>query len=88
MTRTIDADALREQWLSVIGNDFKASDFVRTIDEQPTIDAVPVRHGKWIKGANLGLGVYTLACDKCGYCDVSSRVINFCPNCGCRMEEE
>jgi hypothetical protein len=42
MKRLIDADALREQWLCLEGNDFKASDFVYSIDEQPTIDAVPV----------------------------------------------
>ena len=40
------------------------------------------KRGKWIKGANHGLGVYTLTCDKCGYVDVSSNVINYCPNCG------
>ena len=44
--------------------------------------------GKWIKGANHGLGVYTLTCDKCGYVDVSSNVINYCPNCGAKMEGE
>jgi rubrerythrin len=46
------------------------------------------KSGKWIKGANHGLGVYTLTCDKCGYVDVSSNVINYCPNCGAKMEGE
>ena len=46
------------------------------------------KRGKWIKGANHGLGVYTLTCDKCGYVDVSSNVINYCPNCGAKMEGE
>ena len=41
MTRLIDADAQREKWLCLIG-DFKASDFVYSIDIAPTIDAVPV----------------------------------------------
>ena len=41
MKRLIDADALREQWLCLEGNDFKASDFVYSIDEQPTVDAEP-----------------------------------------------
>lgn len=40
--RLINADALREQWLCLEGNDFKASDFVYSIDEQPTVDAVPM----------------------------------------------
>lgn len=44
MTRYIDADALRERWVCLIGDDFKASDFVYAVDEAPTIEAVPVSY--------------------------------------------
>ena len=61
------------------------------IDKAPTIDAVPVRHGKWI---HRGCGIF--ACSKCGK-DVGLNVytgekaserFRFCPNCGARMDEE
>lgn len=45
--RLIDADALREQWLCLQGHDFSPSSFVYSIDNAPTVDAVPVvRCGK------------------------------------------
>ena len=59
--------------------------------EEPAVDAVPVRHGKWI---HRGCGIF--ACSKCGK-DVGLNVytgekaserFRFCPNCGARMDEE
>lgn len=53
------------------------------------IDAVPVRHGKWMEiievnelGDAYQSGVY---CSECGYTD--SYEPNYCPNCGARMDE-
>jgi len=57
MTRFIDADALREQWLCLEGNDFKASDFVYSIDEQPTVDAVPL-DGSFLKMSKGSYVIY------------------------------
>ena len=42
MSRYIDADALREKWLCLQGHDFSPSSFVYSIDNAPTVDAVPV----------------------------------------------
>ena len=56
----------------------------------PTVDAVPVRHGKWKKSGNWGR-VYK--CDQCGnYLDFDGvnagrGDANYCPNCGAKMDE-
>lgn len=42
MSRYIDANALREKWLCLQGHDFSPSSFVYSIDNAPTVDAVPV----------------------------------------------
>ena len=58
----------------------------------PTVDAVPVRHGKWIYGNEFHW--YTASCNKCGYqrrTDIKAdrwNQWNYCPNCGARMDGE
>lgn len=58
----------------------------------PTVDAVPVRHGKWIYGNDFHW--YTASCNKCGYqrrTDIKADGWNqwrYCPNCGARMDAE
>lgn len=72
----IDADALMrdiEQYHLSNGK------FQHWIELQPTVDAVPVRHGKW-----MVTPVYI----KCSECGESFMLIpqNYCPNCGARMD--
>ena len=45
--RLIDADAMREEWLENGENEYvyDTNAFLDSIDEQPTIEAVPVVHG-------------------------------------------
>ena len=58
------------------------------INMMPTVEAEPVRHGKWIYGENLdGFDGY-----RCSHCmthfavdDVSD--YHYCPNCGSKMDE-
>lgn len=60
---------------------------------QPTIDAEPVRRGRWLLEDNPDTGWYRIACSKCGE-DVASiapclgRVVtwDYCPYCGAKME--
>lgn len=52
----------------------------------PTIDAAPVRHGRWIESDD-GDGA---VCSQCG-CDFCTMIypaenFNYCPNCGARMD--
>lgn len=93
MPRLIDADAL----MIAIEKDFEGvcvydvppseavSDFERIVDSMPTIDAEPVRHGRWEEP--YPLDIYD--CYKCSCCgDTYDRTWNFCPNCGAKMDGE
>ena len=86
MSRLIDADALKEyidcgHLRSPCEVCFSELDVVNLIDAQPTIDAVPVKRGKW---------TVTPIYIKCSECGESFMLMpqNYCPNCGCRMDAE
>lgn len=64
------------------------------VDEQPTIEAEPVKHGKWLKPAKK-YPYWDWKCSECGceeYRQSDSngeyRVMNYCPNCGAKMDKE
>lgn len=86
MTRLIDADAFKKENERLLHCDFpylSETTLEELIDEAPTIDAEPVRHGKWIE--------YPIAdgmnqCSVCGVLRFGES--NYCPNCGCRMDAE
>ena len=86
MQRLIDADALKLTGCCVTNNDgsttVKAAVMEEDIDNAPTIDAEPVRHGKWV--------VTTEGIVKCSECKRKFILLkeNYCPNCGARMDEE
>ena len=71
------------------------------IKQMPTVDAVLVRHGKWIKGSEtkrvkenrygvLFDAYYCSACESEAYWDSDNGQIlfHYCPNCGARMDGE
>ena len=86
MSRLIDADALIEV-LNDNGVPYNA-DANYFIEHAPTIDAVSVVHGKWIKRHG------TINCSVCKRSNWSAcfedtvRSFNFCPNCGADMRGE
>lgn len=92
--RLIDADALLESGICAeYGyNDnglllIPMRDVINSIRNAPTIDAKPVRHGRWIKvlGGN-GL-VSTIRCSECDNCDNASYIPgNYCWFCGAKMD--
>lgn len=96
MTRLIDADAIEfpdaNYWEEThededYGYGMGVGDCIEIIEKMPTIDAEPVRHGKWIGYA----GSIGNECSVCGkWLDVlqGTAEMNYCPNCGCRMDEE
>lgn len=58
------------------------------IDKAPTVDAVEVKHGRWIgKG-----GLYQGECSVCGYMTFDKTAgwvrsyWHYCPNCGAKMD--
>ena len=94
MMRLIDADALVEKayWHGehpsvddLFAEGVDAVD-VSDIDNAPTIEAEPVRHGYWMCGDYYDVG------DVCSECDWDSGMVNptlrYCPNCGAKMDLE
>ena len=87
MVRMIDADALMrdiEQYHLSNGK------FQHWIELQPTVDAVPVRHGKWIHEVRYTIdSLHSYQQYRCSECDMTYITnTNYCPNCGARMDEE
>ncbi len=85
--RLIDADALLKA--SRIGkvlyfNDTATDGYTDVllaveVERAPTIEAEPVKHGKWIRYN----GEYI--CSECHRCN--STMTFYCPNCGAKMDE-
>lgn len=51
----------------------------QAINNAPTIEAEPVKHGRWIK-----TDFYFEKCSNCG--DLGLRGFRYCPNCGAKMQ--
>jgi hypothetical protein len=86
--RLIDADAAIDRYYA----EYKKQDICdggedrdwlkRCIDEAPTIEAEPVRHGRWIKRPDERI---------CPFCNdrhsyFGGKEKNYCPNCGAKMD--
>lgn len=58
----------------------------KNVLSQPTVDAEPVRYGKWIIVGHS----YRLKCTECGWQDgrLFEKRYKYCPNCGAKMTEE
>ena len=84
MQRLIDANALMRDIEQYHLSDGK---FQHWVEVQPTIDAEPVRHGKWELAED---GWYCSACEMYPPfdCDPEEKGIPYCPNCGARMGAE
>lgn len=73
---------------SVFAYDIKAIDVAikvmeMIIDEMPTIEAEPIKHGEWIPD-----DYEYNHCSECSYEHESPEYVTpYCPNCGAKMEE-
>lgn len=77
--RLIDADAIPE----VSWDQKEEAAFRATINKMPTIDAEPVRRGRWIAKA------YPWdACSLCGTYVDGYYCWRYCPYCGAKMEDK
>lgn len=98
--RLIDADALKERAIKV--STVKERCYMKAvgtmeIDRAPTIDDVPVVHGRWNFTDFVGEDWYSIKraweCSNCRY-QVESKDKNhiypkhmkYCPNCGAKMD--
>ena len=83
--RLIDADELYKKAMDIIQDkaSYKAFAIINAISIAPTIEAKPVRHGKWTDECSV--------CSASAYegldADVHSTFRpSYCPNCGARMD--
>lgn len=87
--RLIDGDELHD---CIMDNDIhngimSVKNVYEFIEEAPTVDAVPVVHGKWLL-RHEGHGHYW-ECSVChtNPCIYVTNNTNYCPNCGARMDK-
>ena len=83
--RLIDADALAKELM----HEGLGYQYNRVINA-PTVDAVPVRHGKWlyIRTDDDGNGVYECSVCHMGETHSPIVVVRYCWNCGAKMDAE
>lgn len=103
--RLIDADTLKEQIPETSVDIFEncrncslldKDQVLEIIDAAPTIDAEPIRHGRWIYRVYREYNSLTsreltsIAFYKCSVCGHSSGVDidNYCPHCGAKMDQK
>lgn len=93
--RLIDADALKKNNEQLLHCDFpylSEMTLEELIDEAPTIDAVPARHGHWIVNPKTQEGY----CSECKFdmpvmmadWQYKNLATEYCPSCGAKMYEE
>lgn len=87
--RLIDADMLKAEFTGNFQKEYGVSQIKAMIDVRPTIEAEPVRHGRWVLECDPNGNPY---CFHCSVCDSDSHHIgvtiasDYCPNCGARMD--
>ena len=71
--------------------------FIKAINNAPTVDAVEVVHGRWILLAEFCNGSVCTQCSVCGeeytykkgkfeFINAHYAEYNYCPNCGAKMD--
>ena len=100
--RLIDADALEkriDEFLEGVENaNYVKENWMCVVDEQPTIDAEPIRHGRWIisdieeeeKSDTDFARLYECSACHVGYIYRTPEDITeekYCYNCGAKMDE-
>ena len=60
---------------------------VTRVENFPSADAAPVRHGQWETNSDRPDTLICSVC-KCGFDMWKHDPHNFCPNCGAKMDEE
>lgn len=93
--RLIDADKfnkfLLDEYHGMISDEsMKIYKILRLIDEQPTVDAEPVRHGKWVLIEDMYDDHW-----QCSACGIEWTFIDgtamengayYCPHCGAKLD--
>lgn len=86
--KLIDAELLKHEMIMESAKPILAQRLLlNIIDDAPTIDAEPVRRGRWVIEPGIGC-----ECSACGF-DIGNDLdfmeyVKYCPNCGAKMEEQ
>lgn len=88
--RLIDADGLSENIYYNVSATYEEAlaakeDCLCMIEESPTIDAVLLVHGRWETTSDRPDSLICSVC-KCGFDMWKHDPLNFCPNCGSKMD--
>lgn len=86
--RLVDADKLKAEFTGNFQNEYGIAQVKAIIDTMPTIDAEPVRHGRWVSGEIITFGgreTAPLCCSECLKV-AFGEPWTYCPNCGARMD--
>lgn len=94
--RPIDADALIEILAEMQGRCATKAALVQNskiwqqVKAMPTVDAQPVRHGRWVYATTAESVDYEYSCSNCGYSNFADviQAWDYCPHCGAKMEGE
>lgn len=95
--RLIDADVLRARLEGMMKAPWNAQSapycwahayeaMQEELDNAPTIEAEPVRHGRWMMYATPDDHNIWFACSLCNA--AQNKESTYCPNCGARMDKE
>lgn len=80
--RLIDADALIPKGTKVTDDVIAVHNAIKNA---PTIEAEPVRHGRWGTHSDRPDSLICSVC-KCGFDMWKHDPHNYCPNCGAKMD--
>ena len=84
--RLIDADAADiNKICSYYGGLCDIDEVQKWLDDQPTIEAEPVRHGRWSDKQTVIKYLSHCECSVCGSWQ-GEYWMKYCPNCGAKMD--
>ena len=83
MTEYIERKALRD---TLYDADAITMSGVKILNQFPSADAAPVRHGRWETHSDRPDSLICSVC-KCGFDIWKYDPHNYCPNCGAKMQE-
>ena len=92
MVRVMTDYIKREDTIKAIESETYRHDYldhvIDIIEDIPSADVAPVRHGRWINCEFVESGFKFVRCSECNHDDMRSCLYKYCPNCGARMDGE
>ena len=79
--RLIDAEFVKKKMQEIMDyqDAYLPIHFEGILDDAPTVDAEPIRHGHWVSRIKI------YECSECGFAGYPE--MNYCPWCGAKMDE-